>query len=138
MLPLGIVWRQSIRNLPLMFNPAISWWEGRNFGVGSAREQAAMAFRELQVGALLAKGYARIFYRNAVNLGVPALTISADTVITAGDIVSVDPTSGAITNVTTGQTYRVAPIPAHLMDMIRLGGLMPYLKQRIGKQGHSK
>jgi len=107
---------------------------GRNFGVGSAREQAAMAFRELKVGALLAISFARIFYRNAVNLGVPALTIPDNAVISAGDTVAVDPTTGKIENMTTKQTYSVAPIPDHLMEMIQVGGLMPHLKQRLAKQ----
>ncbi len=108
---------------------------GSNFGVGSAREQAAMAFRELKVGALLAGSFARIFYRNAVNLGVPALTLPERAVISPGDTVAVDPTTGHIENITTGQAYQVAPIPAHLMEMIQVGGLMPHLKQRLAKQG---
>ncbi len=108
---------------------------GRNFGVGSAREQAAMAFRELKVGALLATSFARIFYRNAVNLGVPALTLPEDAVISAGDTVAVDPITGIVDNLTTQQTYSVTPIPGHLMEMIQVGGLMPHLKQRLAKQG---
>ena len=104
---------------------------GRNFGVGSAREQAAMAFRELKVGALLAVSYARIFYRNALNLGVPALMIPEDHDIQAKHAVSVDPIAGSVINETTGRAYEVAPIPEHLMEMISMGGLMPYLKARI-------
>ncbi len=104
---------------------------GRNFGVGSAREQAAMAFRELKVGALLAKSYARIFYRNALNLGVPALIFPAADEINPGDHVTVDPMAGTVENATTGKTYTVAPIPEHLMEMIGDGGLMPYLKKKI-------
>jgi 3-isopropylmalate/(R)-2-methylmalate dehydratase small subunit len=111
---------------------------GLNFGVGSAREQAAMAFRELEVGALLAVSFARIFYRNAVNLGVPALTLPDNAAISAGDTVAVDPTTGKIENKTTGQAYSVAPIPDHLMEMIQVGGLMPHLKQRLAKQGQNK
>ena len=104
---------------------------GRSFGVGSAREQAAMAFRELKVGALLAESYARIFYRNALNLGVPALMIPDDHDIEAAHEVSVDAIAGLVINKTTGRRYEVAPIPSHLMDMIQVGGLMPYLKARI-------
>ena len=101
---------------------------GSNFGVGSAREQAAMAFRELQVGALLAESFARIFYRNALNLGVPALIFPQAAEIEAGDILKVDPVVGRVENVSSGKQYAVEPIPAHLMAMIAAGGLMPYLK----------
>lgn len=102
---------------------------GSNFGVGSAREQAAMAFRELQVGALLAESFARIFYRNALNLGVPALIFPQAAEIEAGDILKVDPVVGRVQNISSGKQYAVEPIPAHLMAMIAAGGLMPYLKQ---------
>jgi 3-isopropylmalate/(R)-2-methylmalate dehydratase small subunit len=104
---------------------------GRNFGIGSAREQAAMAFRELKVGAILAKSYARIFYRNALNLGVPALIFPAADEISAKDNISVDPISGLVENKTTGKRYSVSPIPEHLMEMISMGGLMPFLKMKI-------
>ena len=104
---------------------------GHNFGVGSAREQAAMAFRELQVGALLAYSFARIFYRNALNLGVPALILPPEAKVSAGDLVAVDAVAGTVENQTSGESYRVEPIPAHLMDMINAGGLMPYLKQTL-------
>jgi 3-isopropylmalate/(R)-2-methylmalate dehydratase small subunit len=107
---------------------------GRNFGVGSSREQAAMAFRSLQVGALLAVSFARIFYRNLLNLGVPALVMPEAHEIMAGDQVHVDPVAGRIQNVTQGKHYRVEPIPAHLMEMIESGGLMPYLKNRIARE----
>jgi len=104
---------------------------GKNFGVGSAREQAAMAFRELKVGVLLAESFARIFYRNALNLGVPALMFPEAAEITAGDILKVDPVGGLVENVSHGKQYQLEPIPAHLMAMIRAGGLMQHLKTRI-------
>lgn len=103
---------------------------GRNFGVGSAREQAAMAFRELGVGAILARSFSRIFYRNAINFGLPLLTLPEDAVVSAGDVLEVDPVAGTIDNTSTGQVLRVEPIPAHLMQMITAGGLMPWLKAR--------
>lgn len=108
---------------------------GKNFGVGSAREQAAMAFRELKVGALLAESFARIFYRNALNLGVPALIFPQAAEIDAGDILNVDPMEGRVHNITTGLQYQLEPIPAHLMTMISAGGLMPYLKTTIKTKG---
>ena len=104
---------------------------GRNFGVGSAREQAAMAFRELQVGVILAKSYARIFYRNALNFGLPALVFPEADDVQANDEISVNVISGRIENKTTAKTYNVDPIPEHLMEMIGMGGLVPYLKDQI-------
>ncbi|MEE8305766.1 MAG: 3-isopropylmalate dehydratase [Gammaproteobacteria bacterium] len=104
---------------------------GKNFGVGSAREQAAMSFRELKVGVLLAESFARIFYRNALNLGVPALMFPQAAEIAAGDILKVDPVGGLVENITSGKHYQLEPIPAHLMAMIRAGGLMQHLKTVI-------
>ncbi len=106
---------------------------GSNFGVGSAREQAAMAFRELGVGAILARSFSRIFYRNAINFGLPLLTLPADAEIRAGDLLEVDPVGGTIDNTTLGKRYAVEPIPAHLMTMIDAGGLLPWLKDRYAK-----
>lgn len=104
---------------------------GRNFGIGSAREQAAMALQHLGVGAILAVSFGRVFYRNALNFGVPALFFPQAGEITAGDRLRVDPVSGTLDNLTSGSHYRVAALPAHLLTMIQAGGLMPYLKQRI-------
>ncbi len=104
---------------------------GVNFGVGSAREQAAMAFRELGVGAILARSFSRIFYRNAINFGLPVLILPPEAVIKPGDVLEVDPVAGTVDNTTTGASYRVEPIPAHLMTMISAGGLMAWLRQRF-------
>lgn len=109
---------------------------GRNFGVGSAREQAAMAFSGLKVGAILAVSFARIFYRNVLNLGVPALILPEAGEICAGDEVRVDPVAGRVENITQGKVYTVEPIPAHLMEMIEAGGLMPHLKNRIAREAN--
>jgi 3-isopropylmalate/(R)-2-methylmalate dehydratase small subunit len=104
---------------------------GRAFGVGSAREQAALSFSHLKVGAILAKSYARIFYSNMLNFGVPALIFPQADEINVQDEVTVDAIAGTIENKTTGKSYSVSPIPEHLMEMITLGGLMPYLKKKI-------
>jgi len=103
---------------------------GRNFGVGSAREQAPMCLRELGVGAILATSFSRIFYRNAINFGLPLLTLPQSVAIAAGDVLEVDPVAGTIDNTTQGQVISVDPIPDHLMQMITAGGLMPWLKQQ--------
>jgi 3-isopropylmalate dehydratase small subunit len=104
---------------------------GRRFGVGSAREQAAMALRHLGVGAVLAVSFGRIFYRNALNFGLPALFFPAAGEIQAGDALEVEPVSGRIIDRATTREYRVNGVPEHLMDMVAAGGLMPYLKQRL-------
>lgn len=104
---------------------------GRRFGIGSAREQAAMALKHLGVGAVLAVSFGRIFYRNALNFGLPALFFSAAGEIAAGDLLEIEPVTGRIVNRTGAREYRVNAIPAHLMDMVSAGGLMPFLKNRI-------
>ncbi|MDG1463166.1 MAG: 3-isopropylmalate dehydratase [Gammaproteobacteria bacterium] len=104
---------------------------GANFGVGSAREQAALAFKHHKVSAILAPSFGRIFYRNALNFGVPVLSFAEYAEIHAGDQLTVDPINGRVTNHTQDREYSVAPIPEYLMDMITAGGLMPWLKQRL-------
>jgi 3-isopropylmalate/(R)-2-methylmalate dehydratase small subunit len=107
---------------------------GRNFGVGSAREQAALALTHLGVGAVLAVSYGRIFYRNALNFGLPALVFPAAGTVSAGDRLRVDPVAGRIENSRTGAVHAVNGIPAHLMAMVEAGGLMPWLKLRLQKE----
>lgn len=104
---------------------------GNGFGIGSSREQAAIALKTLGVGCILAKSFARIFYRNALNIGLPALTFPAADEIEAGQRLAVDPVAGTVRNLDSGADWTVDPIPQHLMTMIEAGGLMPYLKTRI-------
>jgi len=106
---------------------------GRNFGVGSAREQAPMALQHLGVGAILAQSFGRIFYRNALNFGIPVLVFPEAGEIGAGDELKLDPVAGVVENLTAGHEYRVAGLPQHLMEMVGAGGLMPWLKQRIAR-----
>jgi len=104
---------------------------GENFGVGSAREQAALAFKHHKVAGILAPSFGRIFYRNALNFGVPVLRFPEYAEIHAGDEIDIDPIAGLVVNHTQNKTYRVDPIPEYLMSMIKAGGLMPWLKQRL-------
>jgi 3-isopropylmalate/(R)-2-methylmalate dehydratase small subunit len=108
---------------------------GRNFGIGSAREQAPMALQHLGVGAILAESYGRIFYRNALNFGIPTLIFPEAGEIMAGDELAIDPIAGSIDNRTQAKSYTVAALPEHLMAMVAAGGLMPYLKQSLSRQG---
>jgi len=107
---------------------------GRNFGVGSAREQAALALAHLGVGAVLAVSFGRIFYRNALNFGLPALTFPEAATVLAGDLLRIEPVAGRIENTRSGATHRVPGIPPHLMAMVEAGGLMLWLKLRLKKE----
>ena len=107
---------------------------GRNFGVGSAREQAVLALTHLGVAAELAVSFGRIFYRNALNFGLPALTFPEAATIRAGDVLRVQPVAGRIENVRTAAVFAVPGIPAHLMALVEAGGLMPWLKTRLAQE----
>lgn len=103
---------------------------GRNFGLGSSREQAAVSLKLLGVAAIIAPSFARIFYRNALNIGLPALFCDEATTIQAGDRISADPVLGRITNHTQATQLACRPIPQHLMDMVHAGGLIAHLSSQ--------
>lgn len=108
---------------------------GESFGVGSSREQAAVSLRILGIQAVLARSFARIFFRNAFNQGLPALVIGPDVKIVEGDQVSIDLASGSGLNHTSQLNFAFSPIPSHLLALVAAGGLMPYLKQRFASLG---
>jgi 3-isopropylmalate/(R)-2-methylmalate dehydratase small subunit len=103
---------------------------GENFGLGSSREQAAEALRHLGVTIILAKSFAGLFFRNCINLGVAPIECPETDRITSGDLLAVDPITGTIENRTRQETYKGVPIPAHLVAMVRDGGLIPHLEKR--------
>jgi 3-isopropylmalate/(R)-2-methylmalate dehydratase small subunit len=103
----------------------------RNFGCGSSREHAPLVLRENGVSCVIASSFARIFYRNAINIGFPILECAeAAEGIQAGDTVSVDFSTGVITDETTGKTYQAAPLPAFVQGIVDNGGLLKSLKAR--------
>ncbi len=104
---------------------------GRNFGVGSSREQAAQVLKLLGVAAVIAPSFAGIFYRNACNLGLPALISDSVDRIEAGQRLSVDVHTGVMENLTTGERLGCEPLPEHLAAIVQAGGLMPYLQNRL-------
>lgn len=108
---------------------------GPNFGCGSSREHAPLAIKTCGVKCVIAPSFARIFYRNAINIGFPIMECAeAAQDIQAGDQVSVDFATGVITNETTGRTYQAAPFPAFINGIIQSGGLLNSLKARgVGK-----
>ena len=104
---------------------------GENFGCGSSREHAPIAIKASGVSCVIASTFARIFYRNAINIGLPILECpEASKGIDAGDEVSVDFDSGVITNVTKGETYQAQPFPEFIQNIIRSGGLMNSIKEK--------
>ena len=106
---------------------------GVNFGCGSSREHAPVAIKASGISCVIAKNFARIFYRNSINIGLAILECPAAAEgIDAGDEVKVDFDTGTITNVTKGQTYQAEPFPPFISDMIAKGGLMASLKARQG------
>ena len=104
---------------------------GPNFGCGSSREHAPLAIKACGVKCVIAPSFARIFYRNAINIGFPIMECEqAAQEINAGDQVSVDFATGVITNQTTGKTYQAAPFPEFINGIIQSGGLLSSLKER--------
>ena len=104
---------------------------GNNFGCGSSREHAPLAIKESGVELVIAKTFARIFYRNAINIGFPILECpKAAAEIANGDQVSVDFATGTITDETTGKTYHATAFPPFIQKIIAHGGLLSYLKAR--------
>ena len=104
---------------------------GWNFGCGSSREHAPIAIRESGVACVIAKSFARIFYRNAINIGLPIIECpEAAKAIAAGDEVEVDFDSGIITNKTTGESYEGQAFPPFMQKIISAGGLIPYINQK--------
>jgi 3-isopropylmalate/(R)-2-methylmalate dehydratase small subunit len=102
---------------------------GWNFGCGSSREHAPLVIKTCGVGCVIAKSFARIFYRNAINIGLPILECEeAAEEIGADDCVFVDFQSGIITNKTTGKSYQAQPFPEFIQNIIKNGGLLNALK----------
>ena len=98
---------------------------GENFGCGSSREHAPLAIKTAGVSCVIAKSFARIFYRNAINIGLPILECpAASAAIREGDTVSVNFDTGVITDETTGETFQAEPFPPFIQKIIRSGGLM--------------
>lgn len=102
---------------------------GANFGCGSSREHAPIAIRESGVACVIAKSFARIFYRNAINIGLPIFECeAASDGIAAGDEVRVDFDTGLITNLTKNETYQAQPLPPFIQNIVNRGGLLNSLK----------
>lgn len=105
---------------------------GKNFGCGSSREHAPIAIKEVGVPIVIAESFARIFYRNAINIGLPIMeSPDAAKEIEEGDEVEVDLDSGLITNKTKNKTYQAAAFPPFIQEIINVGGLVNYVKKKV-------
>ena len=104
---------------------------GWNFGCGSSREHAPLVIKTCGTGCVIAKSFARIFYRNAINIGLPILECEqAAEEISAEDEVKVDFDTGKITDITTGREYQAQPFPPFIQNIIKCGGLLASLKEK--------
>ncbi len=104
---------------------------GRNFGCGSSREQAVTCLKFAGVGAIVAKSFSRIFYRNCINQGIPILVCKDTGRISDGDILEIDAGTGKITDHTSGAALQVTPLPEFVRTIIGDGGLVPHLKKKL-------
>ena len=107
---------------------------GRNFGMGSSREQAAEALRHLGVAGVVARSFAGIFYRNAINLGLPVLTAPNLSGVGDGETAELDVEAGLLRLPGQGRTVRLDPLPDNLKTLLADGGLVPHLKKRFAAE----
>ncbi len=110
-----------------------------NFGSGSSREHAPLAIKASGISAVVAKSFARIFYRNAMNIGLPIVECpEAVDGARAGDIMEIDLDSGQITNVTRRKTYKAKPFPPFMLELIASGGLIDHTKKRLASRRRAR
>lgn len=105
---------------------------GRNFGCGSSREHAPLALKYAGISAVVVESFARIFYRNAINIGLPAVECPGITgIVEEGDVITLDLEKGLVENVDKGSSLEFNPLPGFMMRVLDEGGLVPYLKKHI-------
>ena len=104
---------------------------GKNFGSGSSRETAQIALKYAGVGAVIAKDYARIFFRNCINVGMPVVTFADTDRLNQGDEIRVNLLTGEIADLTTGEKYQGSRLPEHVLAIVEDGGLKAHLKKTL-------
>jgi len=108
---------------------------GRNFGCGSSREHAPIALKAAGISCIIAQSFARIFFRNAINIGLPIFESEEIAVqCSEGDLLKVDTAKGIIENINEGKTYKLDPLPAFIQNIISLGGLREYVKEEVRRR----
>ena len=111
---------------------------GENFGCGSSREHAPMALKGAGIRCVIAKSFARIFFRNSINIGVTLLECPEADRISEGDALEIDEVKGVIRNKTKNETYKVKPLPEFLVEIVRSGGLIEYARRLVERQAREK
>jgi 3-isopropylmalate/(R)-2-methylmalate dehydratase small subunit len=111
---------------------------GENFGCGSSREHAPIALKSAGISAVIAPTFARIFYRNAFNMGLPIFELEESAQIDEGDTVKVDMEKGEVINITQAKTYKFTPIPDFMQELVDAGGLIEFAKKEIREKAQSK
>ncbi|QKF61086.1 3-isopropylmalate dehydratase small subunit [Campylobacter curvus] len=104
---------------------------GENFGCGSSREHAPLALKAAGIGAVVAKSYARIFYRNSFNTGLLILEVPQTDELNEGDELKIDVDNGTIVNLSTQKEYKFNPIPPFMQELLKSGGLIEYAKAKV-------
>ncbi len=108
---------------------------GRNFGCGSSREHAPIAIKAAGIECVVAHSFARIFYRNAINVGLPIVECpAASEALQEGDELIIDLDTGELTATRTGERYQAAAFPPFMRELIALGGLVPFIQKQLGEQ----
>lgn len=109
---------------------------GKNFGCGSSREHAPLSIKACGISCVIAASFARIFYRNSINIGLPILECpDAAREIKEGDQVKIDISTGIIENLSNSQSYEALPFPGFMKEIISAGGLMNYVAKKVNKNG---
>jgi 3-isopropylmalate/(R)-2-methylmalate dehydratase small subunit len=109
---------------------------GKNFGCGSSREHAPVAIKAAGISCVVAKSFARIFYRNAINIGLPILELGEQTEeINEGDVLRIDFEQGVLINTTQNKQYQLEPFPPFIQSIMAAGGLINYVKERAAAHG---
>lgn len=106
---------------------------GENFGCGSSREHAPLALKGAGITAVVAKSFARIFFRNAINIGLPLFICSEVDGIRDGDLLEIDMAGGVIHNQSRGESYKTTPLPLFLQEIVEAGGLVEYTKRMVAR-----
>jgi len=128
------VMEDADKDFPSKVRPGDIIVAGKNFGCGSSREHAPIAIKAAGIQAVVAKSFARIFYRNAFNIGLPIFELPEADLIKEGDEIEIDADTGIIRNITKSEEYKTKPIPPFMQELVKAGGLIEWVKRRLGSQ----